>query len=154
MIRRHPRSTLTDTLVPYTTLCRSGDALGAAWAAAVQQHHVGMLRVDLVERGPDALVVIEVGAAGEGDAAARRHEQLRLGAALGGDELAAVDHRGGERAMVDHRARAGSPQRAGDRLVVLGGMVAAELEGVAALDHAETLIDEALRLDRAGLGAG
>src|SRR3546814_1938939 len=79
-----------------------GDAFGAAWAATVQQHHVGMLGVDLVERGPDALVIVEVGAAGEGDTAARGHEQLRLGAALGGDELAAVDHRGRERAMVDH----------------------------------------------------
>src|SRR3546814_10987628 len=32
-------------------------------------------------------------------------------------------------------------------------MVAAELEGVAALDQAETLVDEALQLDRADLGA-
>src|SRR3546814_10585483 len=28
MIRRPPRSTLTDTLFPYTTLCRSADAFG------------------------------------------------------------------------------------------------------------------------------
>src|SRR3546814_2724335 len=40
-----------------------GDALGAARAATVQQHHVGMLGVDLVERGPDALVIVEVGTA-------------------------------------------------------------------------------------------
>src|SRR3546814_9756318 len=32
-------------------------------------------------------------------------------------------------------------------------MVAAELEGVAARDQAETLVDEALQLDRADLGA-
>ena len=30
-----------------------GDALGALGAAAVQQHHVGMLGADLVERRPD-----------------------------------------------------------------------------------------------------
>src|SRR3546814_4828924 len=32
MIRRPPRSTRTDTLVPYTTLFRSGDALGVGVA--------------------------------------------------------------------------------------------------------------------------
>ena len=47
-----------------------GDALGAARAAAVQQHHVGMLGADLVERLPDARVIVAVGAAGEGDAGA------------------------------------------------------------------------------------
>ena len=31
-----------------------GDTLGAARAAAVQQHHVGIFRVHLVEHGPDA----------------------------------------------------------------------------------------------------
>src|SRR6202012_4882197 len=45
-----------------------GDTLGAARTAAVQQHHVGMLGVDLVERRPDPRVVVAVGAAGEGDA--------------------------------------------------------------------------------------
>ena len=45
-----------------------GDALGAARAAAVQQHHVGVLRADLVERVPDTRVIVAIGAAGEGDA--------------------------------------------------------------------------------------
>src|ERR1700751_3883467 len=35
-----------------------GDALGAFGAAAVQQHHVGMLGADLVERLPDPRVVV------------------------------------------------------------------------------------------------
>src|SRR3546814_4950147 len=34
MIRRPPRSTRTDTLFPYTTLFRSGDALRGAWRCA------------------------------------------------------------------------------------------------------------------------
>src|SRR3546814_11323804 len=110
-----------------------------------------MLGVDLVERGPGALWIVEIGAAGEGDAAAHGHERLRLGGVLGGDELAAVDHRGGERAMVDHRARAGPPQRAGDRLVAFGGMVATELEGVAALAQPTALTDHTLPLARADL---
>ena len=37
-----------------------GDALGAGRRAAVQQDHVGMLGVDLVERAPDQLMVVEV----------------------------------------------------------------------------------------------
>ena len=116
-----------------------GDALGAARAAAVQQHHVGMLGADLVERVPDALVIVAVGAAGEGDAGAGGGEHLGVGAAAGGEEVAAVDHRGGERAVVDHRAGARAPGGAGRGLEQLGGVVAEELEGVAALDEADAL---------------
>jgi hypothetical protein len=39
-------------------------------AAAMQQHHVGVLGADLVERGPDAGVIVAVGAVGEGNAGA------------------------------------------------------------------------------------
>src|SRR3546814_16213020 len=42
MIRRPPRSTRTDTLLPYTTLCRSIDRLGRT----------------LAEARPDAVIVI------------------------------------------------------------------------------------------------
>ena len=38
-----------------------GDALGAARAAAMQQHHVGMLGADLVKGVPDALVIVAIG---------------------------------------------------------------------------------------------
>src|SRR3546814_20779957 len=34
MLRRPPRSTRTDTLFPYTTLCRSAKAVGLAFAVA------------------------------------------------------------------------------------------------------------------------
>ena len=37
-----------------------GDALGAARAAAVQQHHVGVLLAGLVERVPDPVVIVAV----------------------------------------------------------------------------------------------
>src|SRR3546814_18963362 len=39
MIRRPPRSTLTDTLFPYTTLFRSHDVTQAVDAVAVHQPH-------------------------------------------------------------------------------------------------------------------
>ena len=82
-----------------------------------------------------------------------RQQHLGLGAALGGEEVAAVDHRGGQRAMVDHRSGARAPGRAGVALEVLGGLVAEELHGVAALDQRHALGREALQFDRADLGA-
>jgi hypothetical protein len=36
-----------------------GDAFGAFWRAAVQQHHVGMLGMGLIELRPDPLVVVD-----------------------------------------------------------------------------------------------
>jgi hypothetical protein len=33
----------------------------------MQQHHVGVLDANLIERIPDALVIVAIGAAGEGD---------------------------------------------------------------------------------------
>jgi hypothetical protein len=55
--------------------------------------------------------------------------------------------------MVEHRTRAGAPGRAGLGLVAFGGIVAAELEGVAALDQADALGGQAFKLDRADLRA-
>src|SRR3546814_13520108 len=46
-IRRPPRSTRTDTLVPYTTLCRSRDAV-APRRAAVIVDHAGKSQPDLL----------------------------------------------------------------------------------------------------------
>ena len=79
--------------------------------AAVQQHHVGMLGVDLVELVPDQAMVVEVEPAGEGDLGAGRQQHLGLGPALGGEEVAAVDHGRGQRAVVDHRSCARPPGR-------------------------------------------
>src|SRR3546814_380142 len=47
MIRRPPRSTRTDTLLPYTTLCRAKRRRRLALGAALGGHHVGELDDDL-----------------------------------------------------------------------------------------------------------
>jgi hypothetical protein len=79
---------------------------------------------------------------------------LRLkGAAAGGEKFPAVDHRCGQAAVVDHGSGARAPDGAGLGGKQLGGMVAEELEGVAALDQAQALVDQAFDLDRLDLGA-
>jgi len=85
------------------------DAFGAFGRSAMQQHHVGVLGVDLVEPVPDRVVIVEVDPAREGNLGAGREQRLGLGAALGGEEIAAVDHGRGQRAVVDHRAGARPP---------------------------------------------
>ena len=55
--------------------------------------------------------------------------------------------------MIDHGSRARAPGGAGRDLVELGGVVAGKFEGVAALDQAQALADEALELDGLDLGA-
>lgn len=84
-------------------------SLCALRRAAVQQHHVGMLGVDLVKPIPDQAVIVEVQSAGDGDLRARRYKHLGLGSAFGGDIVAAVDHGRGEIAVVDHRSAARPP---------------------------------------------
>src|SRR6266851_6807278 len=86
-----------------------GDALGAPRAAAVEQYHAGMLGVNLVEPVPDGAMVVEVETAREGDLGTGRQQHLGLGAAPGGEEVAAVDHCGREGAVVDHRPGARAP---------------------------------------------
>jgi hypothetical protein len=95
-------------------------------------------------------VIVAVGPAGEG---AGGSEQLGVGAAAGGEELAAVDHRGGEGAVIDHGSGARAPDGSGRNLEQLGGVVAHEFEGVATLDKAHALVDEPIELDRLDLGA-
>ena len=112
-----------------------------------------MLGADLVEGVPDAVDIVAVGAAGEGDAGAGGSVDFRLGASPGGKEVAAVDDRRGKRAVVDHRSRTRAPDRSGRDRKQLGGLVAEELEGVAALDEADALSDQTLKLDRLDLGA-
>src|SRR3546814_8758303 len=57
MIRRPPRSTRTDTLFPYTTLCRSqrrqyaGDHLAVGQRLAARQRVATAVRLRRVERG-------------------------------------------------------------------------------------------------------
>ena len=54
-------------------------------------------------------MIVEVETAGEGDLRPGGKQYLGFGAAFGGEEIPAVDHRSGERAMVDHRAGARPP---------------------------------------------
>ena len=86
-----------------------GDELGALGRGAVQQNHVGMLGAHLVEDIPDAGVVVAVETAGEGDLGSGGYQWFVLDTALGGDKIAAVDHRRGECAVVDLRACAETP---------------------------------------------
>jgi len=66
----------------------------------MEQDHVGMLGMNLVETIPDEVMVVEVEPSGEGDLRPSRQHDLGLGAALGRDEVAGVDHRCGQRTMV------------------------------------------------------
>lgn len=79
-----------------------GDAFGTFRTTAMQQHHVGMLGLDLVEGVPDAGMVVAVEATGEGDAGADRDQHLGLGLLAGGDKIPAVDDCCGESSVVDH----------------------------------------------------
>ena len=100
-----------------------------------KQHHVGMLGERLVETIPDRAMIVEVESAGEGDLGPGGEQRLGFGAALGGEEVAAVDHRRRQGAVVDLGAGARAPGRAGVALEGVGGLVAEELHAVAALDQ-------------------
>jgi len=63
-----------------------GDQFGAFWRTAMDEDHVGMLGVNLVEAIPDQVVVVEVETAGKRDLRPCRQHDLGLGAALGCDE--------------------------------------------------------------------
>jgi hypothetical protein len=93
--------------------------------------------VNLVERVPDRVVIVEVEPAGEGDLGTGGEQHLVVGSALGGEEVAAVDHGRGQRAMVDDRSGVWPP----------GGLVAEELHAVAAFDQSHALGDEAFEFD-------
>ena len=99
------------------------------------------------------VMIVAVDAAAEGDLRAGGKMHFGLGLALGRDEVAAVDHGGGQMLVVDHGARARTPGGAGVGFIVLGGAVAQHLEGVAALDQRVALGDQALELDGADFGA-
>ena len=86
-----------------------GDEFGALRRAAVQQHHVGVLGVNLIELGPDQPVIVEVEPPGHGHFRPGWQERLPGRALPGGEKVAAVDHRGGEVAMADLRSAARPP---------------------------------------------
>src|SRR3546814_227526 len=73
MLRRPPRSTRTDTLVPYTTLCRSGEGKEEAVDFGAPDDH-RLWRIGEAQRLFDAvcglgLFVLPVGVAGQDDVA-------------------------------------------------------------------------------------
>ena len=111
-----------------------GDAFGATGRAAMQEHHVGMLRERGIENVPDALVIVAGGAAGEGDARAFRDLHFGFGAALGGDESAAVENGGGHVRVVDEVACTGTPCGGGQHFVMFACTVAKVFEDLAALE--------------------
>ncbi len=78
-----------------------GDQFGTARRSAVEQHHVGVLGVNLVERVPDQPVIVEIHPAGEGDLGSRWQIDLGIGAGLRCEEVPAVDHGCGEIAVID-----------------------------------------------------
>ena len=106
-----------------------------------------------VERVPDPVVIIAVEAAGEGDLGAGWNEHLGFGTATGGEEVAGVDHRSGDRLVADLGAGARPPCRSGLCLVEIGGLIAHDFEHVAALDIGDALGREPFELDRLHLGA-
>ena len=57
----------------------------------MQQHHVGVFRVDAVERRPDGRVIVAVEPAGEGDLGALGQERFQIGPALRSEMIAAVN---------------------------------------------------------------
>ena len=72
---------------------------------------------------------------------------------LGGEKIPAVDHRRHQGAVIELRARARSPGRAGVALELFGGFVAEKLHAVAALDQCAAFGDEALQFDGADFRA-
>lgn len=86
------------------------DALDALGRFSVQQHHVGVLCVDLGGTSPDQPVIHGAPTQG-GNLRSRRHQARDLRAFLGGNDVAAVDHVGRQVAMAGARARARSPVR-------------------------------------------
>src|SRR3546814_1694729 len=94
-------------------------------------------------------MVLIVDAAGDEEARALGQEDLGLRAALGVDEVAAVDDGGGQGAVIDLGAGQRLPGRAGAPLEELCRMVAQELEGIAPLDERQALGDQPLERSEA-----
>ena len=124
------------------------DAFGTGRRAAMQKNHVGVLGMHLVESGPDAVVIVAVRTAGEGDARTGRKQDLRFAAPLGVDEIAAVDDGSCHGAAIDHRAGVRPPDRTGDLLVAVCCGVAEGFNAIAAVKENFAVGEQALEFDR------
>jgi hypothetical protein len=98
-------------------------------------------------------MIVAVHAAGESDARSGRDTQLGLGAAAGGEVVAAVDDGGGEGAMVEDGPRARAPDGAGGDLEEVGGVVAEGFEAVAPFEQVLALVEQPFEFDRLEFGA-
>ena len=98
-------------------------------------------------------MIVAVHAAGEGDTRSGRNAQLGLGAATGGEVVAAVDHSGGEGAVVEDGAHARAPDGTGGNLEEVGGVVAEGFEAVASLEQVLALVEQPFEFDGLDLGA-
>src|SRR3546814_5928384 len=78
-------------------------ALGAGGRRPMQQHHVGMTGMNLVERRPDMAVVVAGGAAADGDAGSLRAQGIGFFTQALVHEVPAVDHSGGHRVVTEDR---------------------------------------------------
>ena len=119
----------------------------------MDQRHGGMSVAHLVEAVPDQVVVVIVGAAGDDDFGTRRDERLTFGPLARGDEVSAVDHRGGQVLVIDLGASARPPGRAGVAFVVTRCFVAQEFEGVPPLDQRVALRSQSFQFDGPDLRA-
>src|SRR5262249_37635149 len=129
------------------------DLLGAARRAAVQKHHIGMLRVCLFEAITDQAMIVEVETARESDLRTFGHHDLDVGPALRSKEIAAINDCCRHRGAVDHRSSPGFPSGARMNAEQLGRRIADKLEAVAAFEQRQTFADEALELHREDFGA-
>ena len=130
-----------------------GDAFRALRSGSMEKDHVRVLRANLVESCPDALMIVAVGTARESYSGTGGEEHLCLGQLLGVEKIPAVDHCGGQSAVIDLRSRTRTPGRTCFGRIKIREMVAEEFEGVAALRQRQPLGDQSLQLDRTNFRA-
>ena len=115
----------------------------------MQEDHIRVLGVDLIEDRPDPVMILVVLTGAESDAVALGGQALGLAPPLGLDEVAAVDQRRGVLPACGVGTVARAPGRSGAGTEVLGGGFAQEFEGVAPLQECGALCSLALELDAA-----
>lgn len=130
-----------------------GDSFRSLGTGIMEQNHVGMLGARLVEHRPNADMAVAIRAAGESDARAGWHEHLRVSEFPGVEKIPAVDHRRGQRPMIDERSRARAPGGAGLGRIEFAEMISEEFESVAPFGQREPLRDQAFECDRADFRA-